>query len=223
MCFSLPSRTHITLQQTQEWLPFTSSCQKLQQKVSVQKWKPWNETKCSRVSLDCTSLLSLTATFAFPVADQQLHNQIYWLGGLQVKGHVGQQSFVSAAFQWLCGSLNESAYMVVLCHLHIHVNKHFIFNQMSHAFNNSPKSCSLWRSWIQHVIHRNNHKATCWCVLDESVSVTHLQQQDELRKALDRFHHQTVQSDSVWTGSLFLLKSHMEKGDLVICDMKCAI
>lgn len=43
--------------------------------------------------------------------------------------------------------------------------------------------------------------------LSSSVSVTHLQQQDELREALDGFDHQAVQSDPVWTGSLFLLKA----------------
>lgn len=36
--------------------------------------------------------------------------------------------------------------------------------------------------------------------------MTHLQQQDELREALDGFDHQTVESDSVWTRGLFLLK-----------------
>lgn len=38
---------------------------------------------------------------------------------------------------------------------------------------------------------------------------SYLQQQNELREALDRFHHQTVQSDSVWTGRLLLLKDNI--------------
>lgn len=40
----------------------------------------------------------------------------------------------------------------------------------------------------------------------EAEQLTDLQQQDELREALDGLDHQTVQGDPVWTGRLLLLK-----------------
>lgn len=63
--------------------------------------------------------------------------------------------------------------------------------------NIPPKSCPLHWAVVELV----------WLVWSSFTGVvTHLQQQNELRKALDGFDHQAVESDSVWTGCLLLLK-----------------